>query len=139
MKESAKFINSVFSRKNRLSIKLIKIVILCSSLFAILATCIQLYFKYSEGMSKLTKDLKYLEDNYVSSLSLSLYNIDFSQVKINLREITNIEGVVYAEVIETERLFGKHGEKIWVESKLGNGSKFVFSIPFKEDEVKASN
>ena len=88
--------------KNRLSYKLVFYVVLCSSVFTLFTTLIQLYYDYRKDIRLVKDNLEVIQHSYLDSLALSLYSVNLSQIKSQLSGILNLENIEFVAVTEYE-------------------------------------
>ena len=105
--------------KQRLSYKLVFYVIICSSIFTLITTLIQLYYDYSKDIEHVAANFQLIEKSYLTSIALSLYSLNQSQTDLQLTGILNLENIEYVSVVEPD----------------GN-TVFVGHKPSSEDQVK---
>lgn len=86
--------------KQRLSYKLVFYVVLCSSIFTLLTTLIQLYYDYRKDIRSIEDSMEIIENSYLQSLALSLYSVNLSQINVQLSGILNLKDIMYVSVKE---------------------------------------
>ena len=91
-----------FSKKNQytLSYRLVVYVVLCSSLFAIIATAIQLYLDYRRDVSALHESFRLIEKSYLPTIARSTFKIDQDHLRLELEGALRLPDIVYLEVQE---------------------------------------
>jgi signal transduction histidine kinase/CheY-like chemotaxis protein len=92
---------SQYNRQNRLSRRLLFYVVLCSTLFTLLATAVQLYIGYRHDLSAIETNMQFIADSYVPGISASVYMINETQLKLQLQGALNLPDIEYLEVVET--------------------------------------
>jgi signal transduction histidine kinase len=88
--------------KRRLSYKLVFYVILCSSIFTLITTLIQLSYDYRQDIENVAVNFNLIEKSYLTSFALSLYSLNQDQIDLQLTGILNLENIEYVSVIEPE-------------------------------------
>ena len=91
-------------RQQRLAYRLVLYVILCGSVFTLLATAIQLYAGYRSDLDFIEADFDFLEQSYVPAISASLYKVDIEQLKLQLDGVLQLHDMIYVEVEEPRGL-----------------------------------
>ncbi len=91
-----------FSKKKQytLSYRLVVFVVLCSSLFAIIATAIQLYLDYRRDVSALHDSFRLIEKSYLPTIARSTFKIDQDHLRLVLEGALKLPDIVYLEVQE---------------------------------------
>ena len=83
-----------------LSYRLVVYVVLCSSLFAIIATAIQLYLDYRRDVSALHESFRLIEKSYLPTIARSAFKIDQDHLLLELEGALKLPDIVYLEVQE---------------------------------------
>ena len=85
-----------FPRKKQypLSYRLLVYVLLCSSIFALLSTAVQLYVEYRRDVSNLYESITFIENSYLESIAVSVYKIDTEQLKLQMGGALKLPDVV---------------------------------------------
>jgi len=86
---------------NRLSVRIVVIVILCSSLLTLITTAFQLYFDYQKDVKSIHTNILFIEESYLPAIVFSVYTLDMEQVKILLEGTLNIIDIEYIEIDNT--------------------------------------
>ncbi len=91
-----------FSKKKQytLSYRLVVYVVLCSSLFAIIATAIQLYLDYRRDVSALHESFRLIEKSYLPTIAMTTFKIDQNHLRLELEGALKLPDIVYLEVQE---------------------------------------
>ncbi len=91
-----------FSKKKQymLSYRLVVFVVLCSSLFALIATAIQLYLDYRRDVSALHDSFRLIEKSYLPTIARSTFKIDQDHLRLELEGALKLPDIVYLEVQE---------------------------------------
>ena len=97
--------------QNRLSFRLLFVVVLCSTFFTLIATAIQLYFSYQRDLSTIEQNFEFIGKSYQPAISVSLYKVNLEQLGVQLKGILQLTDMVYAEVQESR------GENIFKQSE----------------------
>ena len=83
-----------------LSYRLLFYVVLCSSLFALLATATQLYLDYRRDVSALYESFSFIKKSYLQAIAASTFKIDMDHLQIQLDGALKLPDIVYLEVQE---------------------------------------
>ena len=86
------------SKRSKLSMKLVSLILICSTFFALLATLFQIIYEFSQDVRRVSSGIDYVEKSYVSSLSLSLFKFNNKQIEAALEGIVKLEGIEYAHI-----------------------------------------
>jgi len=91
-----------FSKKKQytLSYRSVVYVVLCSSLFAIIATAIQLYLDYRRDVSALHESFRLIEKSYLPTIARSTFKIDQDHLRLELEGVLKLPDIVYLELQE---------------------------------------
>ncbi|MCP4537332.1 MAG: response regulator [Chloroflexi bacterium] len=88
-------------KQNQLSRRLLLYVVLCSTLFTLLATATQLYIGYRQDLRAIETNLQFIADSYVPGISASVYMINETQLSLQLQGALNLRDIEYLEIVET--------------------------------------
>ncbi len=91
---------SNFRLKSRLSYRVLSYILICSTLFTFLSTAIQLYAEYQRDMDSVAEGLNQIRESYLNFLSLSLWDMDESQLNVQLQGALLLPDIQYLEVRE---------------------------------------
>jgi len=100
--------------QQRLSLRLLKWVVICSSFFALFVSAFQLYTDYRRDVSSIHSSMQFINDSYLKTLSANAYNMDIQQLELQLQGMLKLQDIKYLEIIEkTENsnvLLAKQGD-----------------------------
>jgi len=83
-----------------LSYRLLVYVVLCSSIFALLATATQLYLDYHRDVSALYESIRFIKKSYLHTIAASTFKIDTDHLQLELEGALKLPDIVYLEVRE---------------------------------------
>jgi hypothetical protein len=83
-----------------LSYRLLVYVVLCSSLFALLATAAQLYLDYRRDVSALHESFSFIQKSSLHAIAASTFKIDSDLLRLELEGALKLPDIVYLEVRE---------------------------------------
>ncbi len=101
--------------------KLVITIILVSSIIALCATAIQLYFDYKHDIGEVQNTLSLIEKSYLESLSNNIWVYNNEQIKVQLNGILGLQYIEYIEIIDKkdrEWYVGKASSKNTVEKEF---------------------
>jgi hypothetical protein len=98
-----------FKRPTSISHKILAAIFLISSIVTLAITLIQLSFDYYQEMNALEKNMAIIKKSYVQSISVSMWNMQSSQLKTALDGIVNIPGIQYAAILDKEKVYVESG------------------------------
>ena len=81
-----------------LAYRLLFYILLCSSIFTVLATALQLFFDYKRDISFIEERMVQIETSYLTSLTNSVWMIDPKAVKLQLQGILSLPDIEYLEI-----------------------------------------
>lgn len=84
----------------RLTIKLIAYLFLFSMIYTLVYSVIDFNTKYNEEVKKIDDSFSQIEKTVLEQLALSLWQMDDTQLKIQLNSTLKFRGVVFVEIIE---------------------------------------
>ena len=94
-----KVLSSITQKKrNRLSVRIVVAVLLCSSALTLLATAVQLYFDYQKDVKAIHSNIQFIQDSYLPAIISSVYTLDEKQVNTLLEGSLNIPDIEYVEI-----------------------------------------
>lgn len=73
-------------------------ILLCSSLFTLVAAGIQVYTDYRQDISLVDERMRVIETSYMSSLSRSLWSLDQKLLHIQMQGILNLPDIVHLKL-----------------------------------------
>ena len=85
-------------KQSPLSFRLLGYIILCSSLFTLVASAAQVYVNYRADVSAIQERLVDIEDGYMSSLAGSVWAIDEDLIRLQLEGITSLPDIKRARL-----------------------------------------
>jgi len=77
-------------------------VLLCSTFFAIITTCVQLYIDYKKDVTEVTGELAKIERSFIPPLISSRYNLDKEQLGLLLKSIERLRDIEYVALRENK-------------------------------------
>ncbi|MEK6750244.1 MAG: EAL domain-containing protein [Pseudomonadota bacterium] len=86
-------------------------IILFSTLIAIIATGIQIYWEYRHAVSELEADLSQVEHVHLKALTQSLWATNQKELSLQLEGIAHIRNFEYAAVYEGDYLWAEAGKR----------------------------
>ncbi len=96
--------NPLNHRKDyRLSYRLLLYIMVCSSIFTIVGTCIQLYFDYKIDMARIDEAFNHIEQGYLQPIASNLWKMDNPQLRKNLQGALTLRDIEYLEVNELRK------------------------------------
>ena len=87
-------------KKQRLSLRLLAWVVICSSFFALFMSAFQLYTDYRRDVASIHSSIQYINDSYLKSLAANAYNMDTQQLELQLQGMLKLQDIEYLEIIE---------------------------------------
>ncbi len=84
-----------FKENSPLSFKMLGYILVCSSLFTLFATGIQVYADYRKDVSLVDQRMQLIETSYQSSLARSLWSLDQKLLTVQLQGILNLPDIVH--------------------------------------------
>jgi signal transduction histidine kinase len=84
--------------KSPLALKLLAYILICSSIFTLVASSAQLYSYYNEDISAINARFTQIESSYIKPITNSLWVFDEAQITNLLAGITHLPDIVFAEV-----------------------------------------
>jgi len=87
----------------RLSHRLLVYILICSSIFTMIATAFQLYFEYKSELEDIHANISIIETSYLEAFATSVYNVDTNQLKNLLLGVSRIKDIEYVE-LETKSI-----------------------------------
>ena len=87
-----------YSRENPIAARLLGLIILSSSLMALVAILLQLYSNYVDDIDELDKRLDQVQVSTIESITKSLWGFDEEQLKVQIQSVWKIEDVVQVTV-----------------------------------------
>lgn len=84
--------------RHRLAPRLLFYILLFSSFVTLVATGLQLYLEYSRDVREIDVRLTQIERSYLNSIALSLWIMDYEQLRIQLEGIQALPDMQYLEV-----------------------------------------
>lgn len=98
--------------RRRLAPRLVLYILLFSGFVTLLATAWQLYFDYTRDLRDIDRRIDQIERSYVSSMALSLWTMDYEQLRIQLRGIQALPDIEYVEVESEGEVLIEVGEPV---------------------------
>lgn len=95
----------VIVQHNKLALRVLLYVLLCSSFLSITAASLQLYNDYRDQVNLLEQRLNSVENSYLDAISSSLWNFNDGLIHKQINGIASLSDIVYVE-IHTE--FNEH-------------------------------
>jgi signal transduction histidine kinase len=88
------------SKNNNLSYRLLFLILMCSSVFTLLGTAIQLYMDYREDVQKIENGFQQIRESFIQPLAVSLWNFDKEQLQIQVKGMISLPDMRYVEIRE---------------------------------------
>ncbi len=96
-----------FRLTSRLSLRLFWYAALCSAIFTLLVSAIQLWLSYQHDLDSIERDMQFIQASYLPSLNRSLYELDGEQLRLQLSGLLQFQHIAYVEIIAKEEHVGK--------------------------------
>lgn len=88
-----------YSRENPIATKLLGLIILSSSLIALIAILLQLYVSFQDDVSALEKRLDQVRISTLASITKSLWGFDEEQLSVQIQSVLEVEDVAQVTVV----------------------------------------
>lgn len=91
-----------YSREHPLGFRMMIYVCACSFLFILLSTALQLTLDYRREFRAIDQQVELIRSSYLASLAKSLWDVDQSQITLQLKGIRNLPDVSYLVLQNTD-------------------------------------
>ncbi|TQV69618.1 response regulator [Exilibacterium tricleocarpae] len=88
-----------YSRENPIATKLLGLIVLSSSIIALIAILLQLYVSFNDDVSALEKRLDQVRISTLPSITKSLWGFDEEQLNVQIQSVLEVEDVAQVTVI----------------------------------------
>lgn len=88
-----------YSRENPIATKLLGLIILSSSLIAMIAILLQLYVSFQDDVAALEKRLDQVRISTLASITKSLWGFDEEQLSVQIQSVLEVEDVAQVTVV----------------------------------------
>jgi signal transduction histidine kinase/DNA-binding response OmpR family regulator len=88
-----------YSRDNPIAFRLLGLIVVSSSLIALLAILLQLYSSFHDDISSLEKRLDQVRISTLASITKSLWGFDQEQLNIQIHSVLDVQDVVQVQVL----------------------------------------
>lgn len=88
-----------YSRENPIATKLLGLILLSSSLIAMIAILLQLYVSFQDDVSALEKRLDQVRISTLASITKSLWGFDEEQLSVQIQSVLEVEDVAQVTVV----------------------------------------
>jgi len=88
-----------YHRKNPIATKLMGLILLTSSIFALIAILLQLYSSFNDDISALEKRLDQVRISTLPSITKSLWGFDEEQLNVQIQSVLEVEDVIQVTVV----------------------------------------
>ncbi len=90
--------NEAKIRRRRLAPRMVLYTLLFSSVVTFFATALQLYLDYSRDVEAIVSRISQIENSYLQSIELSLWTMDYEQLRAQLEGIRALPDMQYLEI-----------------------------------------
>ena len=97
---------------NSISGKVLLCIIVVGIVVTVLFSSFSIFLELRDGKVKVEKRLEKISSTYVASITNSFWNLDYTQVKIDLDGIIQLDDIEYAEVREKKEIISRSGRKL---------------------------
>jgi PAS domain S-box-containing protein len=91
---------SLFGKGQSLSRRIFLLVLFCSFVALSLSTALQLWLGYRKGVERIQTNVRFIRDSYLPAIATSLYAVDEVQLRLLLKGMLKLEGIVYGRILE---------------------------------------
>ncbi|MBL6990645.1 MAG: hypothetical protein ISR65_12745 [Bacteriovoracaceae bacterium] len=84
-----------------ISYKILLYVVLCSSVFTLLATAFQLYLEFAEESGGIDDNIQHIEQSYLKIIGVDVYKLDNEHLELIMDHIVSEKHIVYVEIKES--------------------------------------
>lgn len=88
-------------KEHPLSIKVLAYILLCSSIFTLFLSAVQLYTDYDQDLDAIEERLLQIENSYLGTIASSLWVFDDVQLFHQLEGITQLPDISYVELLSS--------------------------------------
>ncbi len=92
-----------YRRMQSISLRLLFLVVLCSSCFTLMASAFQLYFYYTDDVASIHDNMALLQKSYLPPIASSLYSLDYEQLDLLLKSVIQLRDMEYIEILESRK------------------------------------
>lgn len=108
---------SRYSHSNPLGRRVLAAILICSTCLAILATGLQLFLDYRQGVSAVEVRLDEIEQVYADSVGASLWTMDEQQTRRQIEGISRLPGVMLVQLRDASGKFLMQAGELQLDSK----------------------
>jgi two-component system sensor histidine kinase TorS len=121
-----------YPKDHPLSYRMIVYITLCSFVFIMLSTMLQITLDYKREMRNIDQQIQLIRTSYIHSLARSMWDFDQTQLELQLKGIKALPDIAYLELKDhTRNTFIRLPEQVVDGDKKVMKTSFVLGIPNK--------
>ena len=119
-----------YSRENPIATKLLGLIVLCSSLIALIAILLQLYVSFHDDIDALEQRLDQVRISTLPSITQSLWSFDEEQLRVQIESVLEVEDVAQVTVVwrdwnNTDQAMMASSAELAVETPNANDNRVL--------------
>lgn len=87
-----------YARERPLNYRMLVYIFICSCVFIVLSTAVQMRFEYNREMAAIDQRMELIQESYIATLSKSLWDFDREQISLQLTGIHALQDIAYLEL-----------------------------------------